>query len=145
MGQPTLPLPPPTAGRRPFWGNELAARTMGNSPSARFNQIRRGGGDLQNNSPGRFEGVVACHNMGQPTLPLPPPTAGRRPFWGNKLAARTMSDSPSAQSSASPPFFSLFPPAKMDSIASPPTPASADGPTLPSPVVWRLLSILRIL
>ena len=32
-------------------------------------------------------------------------------------------------SSASPPFFALSPPAKMDSIASPPTPASADGPT----------------
>ena len=32
-------------------------------------------------------------------------------------------------SSASPPFFALSPPAKMDSIASPPTPASANGPT----------------
>jgi len=32
-------------------------------------------------------------------------------------------------SSASPPFFALFPPAEMDSIASPPTPASANGPT----------------
>jgi hypothetical protein len=32
-------------------------------------------------------------------------------------------------SSASPPFFALSPPAKMDSIASPQTPASADGPT----------------
>ncbi len=31
--------------------------------------------------------------------------------------------------SAYPPFFTLSPPAKMDSIASPPTPASADGPT----------------
>jgi hypothetical protein len=30
--------------------------------------------------------------------------------------------------SASPPFFALSLPAKMDSIASPPTPASADGP-----------------
>ena len=27
------------------------------------------------------------------------------------------------------PFFALSPPTKMDSIASPPTPASADGPT----------------
>ncbi len=27
-----------------------------------------------------------------------------------------------------PPFFALFPPAKMDSIASPPTPASTDEP-----------------
>jgi len=32
-------------------------------------------------------------------------------------------------SSASLPFFALSPPAEMDSIASPPTPASADGPT----------------
>jgi hypothetical protein len=32
-------------------------------------------------------------------------------------------------SSASPPFFALSPPAEMDSIASPPTPASADGST----------------
>jgi hypothetical protein len=32
-------------------------------------------------------------------------------------------------SSASPPFFALSPPTEMDSIASPPTPASADGPT----------------
>ena len=32
-------------------------------------------------------------------------------------------------SSASPPFFALSPPNEMDSIASPPTPASADGPT----------------
>jgi hypothetical protein len=32
-------------------------------------------------------------------------------------------------SSASPPFFALSPTAKMDSIASPPTPASAYGPT----------------
>ena len=32
-------------------------------------------------------------------------------------------------SSASPTFFALSPPAEMDSIASPPTPASADGPT----------------
>jgi hypothetical protein len=32
-------------------------------------------------------------------------------------------------SSASPPLFTLSPPAKMDSIASPPTPASADGPS----------------
>ena len=32
-------------------------------------------------------------------------------------------------SSASPPFFALSPPAEMDSIASLPTPASADGPT----------------
>ena len=56
-----------------------------------------GGEDLHNNSPGRFEGVFACHNMGQPTLPLPPPTAGRRPFWGNALAARTMGDSPPAR------------------------------------------------
>ena len=31
--------------------------------------------------------------------------------------------------SASPPFFALSPPTKMDSIASPPTPAFADGPT----------------
>jgi hypothetical protein len=31
--------------------------------------------------------------------------------------------------SASPPFFALSPPTEMDSIASPPTPASADGPT----------------
>jgi hypothetical protein len=33
-------------------------------------------------------------------------------------------------SSAYPPFFALSPPAEMDSIASPPTPASADGPTI---------------
>jgi hypothetical protein len=32
-------------------------------------------------------------------------------------------------SSVSPPSFALSPPAEMDSIASPPTPASADGPT----------------
>ena len=32
-------------------------------------------------------------------------------------------------SSASPPFFALSPPAEMDSFASLPTPASADGPT----------------
>jgi len=32
-------------------------------------------------------------------------------------------------SSASPTFFAFSPPAEMDSIASPPTPASADGPT----------------
>ena len=32
-------------------------------------------------------------------------------------------------SSASPPFFALSPPTEMDSIASPPTPAYADGPT----------------
>ena len=32
-------------------------------------------------------------------------------------------------SSVSPPFFALSPLAKIDSIASPPTPASADGPT----------------
>jgi len=32
-------------------------------------------------------------------------------------------------SSASPPLFALSPTAEMDSIASPPTPASADGPT----------------
>ncbi len=32
-------------------------------------------------------------------------------------------------SSASPPFFALSPPAKMDSIASPPIPASANGLT----------------
>ena len=32
-------------------------------------------------------------------------------------------------SSASLPFFALSPPTEMDSIASPPTPASADGPT----------------
>ena len=32
-------------------------------------------------------------------------------------------------SSASPPFFALSPPAEMDSIASPQTPASADGLT----------------
>jgi hypothetical protein len=32
-------------------------------------------------------------------------------------------------SSASPPFFALSPPTEMDSIASPPTPSSADGPT----------------
>ena len=31
-------------------------------------------------------------------------------------------------SSASPPFFALSPPAEMDSIVSPPTPASAEGP-----------------
>ncbi len=30
--------------------------------------------------------------------------------------------------SASPPFFDLSPPAKMESIASPPTPLSTDGP-----------------
>jgi len=46
-------------------------------------------------------------------------------------------------SSASPTC--LSPTAEMDSIASPPTPASVDGPTLPSPVVWHLLSMLRIL
>jgi hypothetical protein len=32
MGQPTMPLPPPTAFLRLFWGNVLAARTMGDSP-----------------------------------------------------------------------------------------------------------------
>ena len=32
-------------------------------------------------------------------------------------------------SSTSPPFFALSPPTEMDSIASPQTPASADGPT----------------
>jgi hypothetical protein len=33
-------------------------------------------------------------------------------------------------SSASPPFFALSPTAEMDSIASPPTPASVDGTSL---------------
>ena len=36
-------LPPPTAGRRPFRGNALVAHIMGDSPPARFDQIRRGG------------------------------------------------------------------------------------------------------
>jgi hypothetical protein len=47
--------------------------------------------------------------------------------------------------SASPPFFALSPPAEMDSIASPPTPRPPMDRPLPSPVVWRLLSMLRIL
>ena len=45
-------------------------------------------------------------------------------------------------SSASSPLFALSPPAKVDYITSPPTPASADG-LLVSPVVWRLLSMQR--
>jgi hypothetical protein len=57
-------LPPPTAGRRPFRGNALVSHIMGDSPPARFNQIHRGGGDLHNNSPGRFEGVVAATTWG---------------------------------------------------------------------------------
>jgi hypothetical protein len=51
-------LPPPTARRRPIRGNALVSHIMGDSPPARFDQIHRGGGDLHNNSPGRFEGVV---------------------------------------------------------------------------------------
>jgi hypothetical protein len=57
-------LPPPTARRRPFRGNALDAHIMGDSPPARFDQIHRGGGDLHNNSPGRFEGVVAATTWG---------------------------------------------------------------------------------
>ncbi len=57
-------LPPPTARRRPFQGNALVAHIMGDSPLARFDQIHRGGGDLHNNSPGRFEGVVAATTWG---------------------------------------------------------------------------------
>ena len=45
-------------------------------------------------------------------------------------------------SSVSPPFFALSPPAEMDSIVSPRTPASADGPT---PAITHLFSMLRIL
>ena len=97
MGQPTLPLPLPTAGRRPFWGNVLDAHIMATPHPLGLIKFVEGGGDLHYNSPGRFEGFFACHNMGQPTLPLPPPTAGRHPFWGNALAARTMGDSPPAR------------------------------------------------
>jgi hypothetical protein len=57
-------LPLPTARRRPFWGNTLVSHIMGDSPPARFDQIHRGGGDLHNNSPGRFEGVVAATTWG---------------------------------------------------------------------------------
>ena len=54
-------LPPPTARRRPFWGNALVSQIMGDSPPARFH---RGGVDLHNNSPGRFEGGFAATTWG---------------------------------------------------------------------------------
>ena len=57
-------LPLPTARRRPFWGNTLVSHIMGDSPPAWFDQIHRGGGNLHNNSPGRFEGVVAATTWG---------------------------------------------------------------------------------
>jgi hypothetical protein len=57
-------LPPPTAGRRQFRGNALVAHIMGDSSPAQFDQIHRWGGDLHNNSPGRFEGVVAATTWG---------------------------------------------------------------------------------
>jgi hypothetical protein len=43
-------------------------------------------------------------------------------------------------SSASPPLFTLSPPAEMDSIASPPTGASTDGPSPASMIVGSLTS-----
>ena len=49
---------------RPFRGNALVAHIMGDSPPARLDQIHREGGDLHNNSPGRFEGVVAATTWG---------------------------------------------------------------------------------
>jgi len=45
-------------------------------------------------------------------------------------------------SSASPPFFALSPPAKMDSIASPPTPASADGPSSSASIAVSLAPLV---
>jgi hypothetical protein len=67
MGQPTLPLPPPKAFLRLFRGNALDAHIMGDTPPAWFDQIHLGGGDLHNNSPGRFEGVFA-HGLFTPFL-----------------------------------------------------------------------------
>jgi hypothetical protein len=54
-------LPPPTARRRPIRGNALVSHIMGDSPPARFDQIHRGGEDLHNNSPGRFELSLPQH------------------------------------------------------------------------------------
>jgi hypothetical protein len=61
----------------------------------------------------------------------------RHAAQAERLSANTATASASAAaagaaeraSSVSPPFFALSPPAKMDSIASLPTPASADEPT----------------
>jgi len=44
MEQLTVPLPPPTCGRRPFRGDVLVDQTMGDSPPDRFAIIRRGWG-----------------------------------------------------------------------------------------------------
>ena len=57
-------LPPPTDGRHPFRGNALVDHITGNSPPARFDQIRQGRGDLHNNSLGRFEGFFAATTWG---------------------------------------------------------------------------------
>jgi hypothetical protein len=90
-------LPLPTARRRLFWGNTLDAHIMGNSPPAWFDQIHRGGGDLHNNSPGRFEGVVTATTWGNRHCLLPPPTAFLRLFRGNALDAHIMGKSPPAR------------------------------------------------
>ena len=86
MGQPTLPLPPPTARRRPFRSNALDAHIMGNSPPAWFDQIHRGRGDLHNNSPGRFEGVFAATTWGNRHCLYRHP----RPFYACSGATRLM-------------------------------------------------------
>jgi len=45
-------------------GHRACCPHHGRLPPARFDQIHRGGGDLHNNSPGRFEGVVAATTWG---------------------------------------------------------------------------------
>jgi len=53
---------------------------------------------------------------------------GGQPIPATAPASAAAAAAAKRASSASPSFFALSPPAKMDSIASPPPPASADGP-----------------
>ncbi len=57
------------------------------------------------------------------------PTAAASEATAAAAASTAAAAATKRASSASPPLFALSPPAKMDSIASPPTGASADGPS----------------
>jgi hypothetical protein len=73
MGQPTLPLPPPTAGRRPFWGSALAEGCDGKFFLARA--------QTHNNQPHFMRSISvfsfpssSCVDQSQP------PVSNRNPF-----------------------------------------------------------------